>query len=57
MVYLFNRQINQLIFSRTENVSLTRFTASSEWKLFRYEKMEVNEFEILLFDVTFYMYL
>ena len=25
----------------------------SEWKLFRYDQMEVNDFEVLLIDVTF----
>ena len=30
---------------------LTRSTTSSEWKLFRFKKMEVNYFEILLIDV------
>ena len=28
---------------------------SSEWKLFRFDKMEVNSFQILLVDVTFYL--
>ena len=32
----------------------TRYTTSSEWKLFRFDKMEVNCFQILLIDVTFY---
>ena len=27
--------------------------ASSEWKLFRFDNMEVNCFQILLIDVTF----
>ena len=27
----------------------------SEWKLFRFDKMEVNYFQILLVDVTFYL--
>ena len=30
--------------------------ASSEWKLFRFDKMEVNDFKILLINVTFYHY-
>ena len=34
-------------------VSLTWSTASSEWKLFRFDKIEVNYFQILLVDVTF----
>ena len=34
-------------------VSLTRFTTSSEWKLFRFDKIEVNDFAVLMFDVTF----
>ena len=33
-------------------VSMTRFTAS---KLFRFDKEEVIDFEILLIDVTFYL--
>ena len=37
-------------------VSLTRSTTSSEWKLFRFVKMEVNRFQILLIYVTFYLY-
>ena len=41
----FNRQIIQLEFSPTWScVSLTRSTTSSEWKLFRFDKMEVNYF-------------
>ena len=28
---------------------------SSEWKLFRFDEMEVNSFQILLGDVTFYL--
>ena len=36
-------------------VSLTRSTTSSEWKLFRFDKMEVNSFQILLVDVKFYL--
>ena len=35
--------------------SLTRPTTSSEWKLFRFDKMKVNSFQILLVDVTFYL--
>ena len=51
-----NRQIIYLEFSLTGScVSLTRSTASSEWKLFRFDKMEVNHFEILLIHVTFYL--
>ena len=34
-------------------VSLTRFT--TDWKLFRAHKIEVNDFEILLIDVKFYL--
>ena len=41
----FNRQIIQFETS----------TTSSEWKLFRFDKMEVNFFQILLVDVTFYI--
>ena len=48
----FNRQIIQSEFSPTWNcVSLTRSTTSSEWKLFRFDKMEVSCFQILLIDV------
>ena len=38
-------------------VSLTQSTdaTSSEWKLFRFDKIEVNSFQILLIDVTFYV--
>ena len=51
-----NRQIIQSEFSPTWScVSLTRSTTSSEWKLFRFDKMEVNGFQILLIDVTFYL--
>ena len=43
MDYPFNRQIIQSEFSPTWScVSLTRSTTSSEWKLFRFDKMEVN---------------
>ena len=31
-------------------------TTSSEWKLFRFDNMDVNCFQILLIDVTFYLY-
>ena len=49
-------QIIQSEFSPTWScVSLTRSTTSSEWKLFRFDKMEVNCFQILLIDVTFYL--
>ena len=27
----------------------------SEWKLFRFDKIEVNDFQILWIDVTFYL--
>ena len=37
-------------------VSLTRSTTSSEWKLFRFDILEVNSFQILLVDVTFYIW-
>ena len=57
MIYPINRQIIQLEFSPTWScVSLTRSTTSSEWKLCRFDKMEVNCFQILLIDVTFYLY-
>ena len=50
------RQIIQFEFSPTWScVSLTRSTTSSEWKLFKFDKMEVNSFQILLVDVTFYL--
>ena len=45
----FNHQIIQSEFSPTWScVSLTRSTTSSEWKLFRFDKMDVNYFQILL---------
>ena len=45
VVQPFNRQIIQSEFSLTWScVSLTRSTTSSEWKLFRFDKMEVNFF-------------
>ena len=55
----FNRQIdlnqiNQSEFSLTWScVSLTRSTTSSEWKLFRFDKIEVNCFQILLIDAAY----
>ena len=50
------RQIIQLEFLPAWScVSLTRSTTSSEWKLFRFDKMEVISFQILLVDVTFYL--
>ena len=50
---LVNRQIIQLKFSPTWScVSLTRSTTSNEWELSRFDEMEVNDFEILLIDVT-----
>ena len=52
----FNRQNIQPEFSPTLScVSLTRSTTSSEWKLFGFDKMAVNFFHIMLFDVTFYL--
>ena len=36
------------IFIQLSWVSLMRYTASSDWKLLRFDKMEVNDFEILL---------
>ena len=45
---LFNRNFHSL-----EVVSLTRSATSSEWKLLRFDKMEVDDFDILLIDVTF----
>ena len=52
----FKRQIIQLEFSPTWScVSLARPTTSSEWKLFRFDKIEVNDFEISLFCVKFYL--
>ena len=52
-----NRQIIQSEFSPTWScVSLTRSTTLSEWKLFRFDKMEVNCFQISLIAVTFYLY-
>ena len=56
VVQPFHRQIIQFEFSHTWScVSLTRSTTSSEWKLFRFDKMEVNSSQILLIDVTFYL--
>ena len=49
---LFNLNFHPLTWSC---VSLTKSTTSSEWKLFRFDKMEVNCFQILLIDVTFYL--
>ena len=52
----FNRQIIQFECLPTWScVSLTRSTTSSEWKLFRFDKMEVNCFQILLIVVPFYI--
>ena len=52
----FNRQIIQSEFSPTWScVSLTRSTTSSEWKLFRFDKMEVNSSQIVLIDITIYL--
>ena len=49
----FNRQVIQLEFSPTWScVSLTRSSTWTEWKLSRFDKMEVHDFEILLIDVT-----
>ena len=53
----FSRQIIQLEFSPTWScVSLTRSTTSSEWKLFRFDNIEVNNFQIFLLNVTFYLW-
>ena len=30
---------------------------SSEWKLIKFDKMDVNDFEMVLIDVTFYLML
>ena len=50
-----NRQIIQFEFSPAWScVSLTRSTTSREWKLFRFYEMEINYFQILLIDDTFY---
>ena len=44
-VIVFNRKIIQFEFSTTWScISLTRSTASSEWKLFKFDKMEVENF-------------
>ena len=52
----FSRQIILLEFSPTWScVSLTRSTTSSEWKLFKFDKIEVNKFQILLINVIFYL--
>ena len=50
-----NRQIIKSEFSLTWScVSLTRSTYSSEWKLFRFDIMEVKKFQTLPNNVTFY---
>ena len=50
----FNRQIIQFKFSPTWScVSLARSTASSGWKLFRFDKMELNSFQIFLIDLSY----
>ena len=38
-----------------QNFHPLKVVTSSEWKLFGFGKMEVNAFEILLPDVTFYL--
>ena len=35
-------------------VSLTRSTTLSEWKLLRFDKMEVNDFELLLINAMLF---
>ena len=51
-----DRQIIQMEFSPTWMcVSLMRSTNSNELKLFRFDKMEVNDFDILLTDGTFFL--
>ena len=37
-------------------VPLTRLTTSNEFKLFRFDKVDVNDDEIELIDVTFNMF-
>ena len=57
VVLLYGKCHRQFEFSPTRScVSLTRTITSSEWKLFRFDKMEVSSFQILLVDVTFYLY-
>ena len=36
------------------NIAESDLDTSSEWKLFRFDKMEVNSFQILLVDFAFY---
>ena len=44
-----NHQIHEFEFSLTRScVSLTRSTTSGEWKFLRFDKTEVNYFQILL---------
>ena len=51
----FNCQIIKFEFSPTWScVSLPRSTTTSEWKLFRFDKMKVNYFQLLLIDVKFF---
>ena len=42
-------------FRPVEVASLTRSTTSSEWKLFRFDEMEISDFEILLINVKFHL--
>ena len=54
IVVTSNRQMIPLEFSPTCScVSLTRYTTSSEWKLFRFDnEFEDNSFQIVQNDVT-----
>ena len=53
---MYNRQVIDFKFSLPWSfVSPTRVTTSSGWKLFRFDKIEVNDFEILLINVMFYV--
>ena len=55
-VWPFNSQMIQFEFSPTSScVSLTRSTTSSEWELFGFDKMDVDYFQILSINVTFYL--
>ena len=51
---LMNPLTSKFEFSPTWScVSLTRSTTSGEWKSFRFDKMDVDYFQILLINVTF----
>ena len=47
--------VARCLFKMTIYFLLTLPTTSDEYKLFTYDKMEVNDFEILFNDVTFFL--